>query len=583
MSEQHIVATLSNVEASGRPASSGSGSSVKSFTKDGAEHPKAASEASATGPLSAHDKTELGLKRTLKPRHMTFLAIGGAIGTGIFLSVGSSVATAGAGGALVAYLVVGLFCYGTVLTLGEMTALVPDSGAFATFGTRFVSPCLGFVMGWSYALQWCASIPSELIAASVILQFWTDALKTWQWSLIIIVPVFAFQLLGARAWGESEYYLTLIKVLLIVLFIIVGLLYDWGAVRGHPGPGLSNWNDGPFYSGLAGLAQSFTYAFYSFGGVELVALAAGEAIEPQKSIPRAIKATFARIVVFYVMTVLVIGLCVNRNDERLFTAYNDSDVAASPITIVFEKAGFGAAVHVVNAVLLSAVLSATNSCFFATSRMLVGLAHKGHAFKILGWTTKNGTPVAALLVTLGFSFISFLTSALGSGATFTWLINITGILALIQWMAIAAINLRFRYAFAKQGRPLSDLTFRVRLFPVLPVLVIVLGALQFAANAWAITTWGDTGRQLAIDYVGQFIGLAFWIVTGTGYFIYHKIKLPHQPLWIPWQEVDFDSGAVWPRGGGQLWKDEQAAAKREALQQHGRVGYVLRRIKEGIY
>ncbi|KAK4054483.1 hypothetical protein OIV83_000977 [Microbotryomycetes sp. JL201] len=568
------ISTMPNVHAlGGRPASTRSSSSVK---LSGGDHPKAAV-------LASHGKTELGLKRTLKPRHMTFLAIGGAIGTGIFLSVGSSVATAGAGGALIAYMVVGLFCYGTVLTLGEMTSLVPDSGAFATFGTRFVSPVLGFVMGWAYWLQWSASIPSEMIAASVILQFWTDKLKTWQWSLIIIVPVFLFQLLGARTWGESEYFLTLIKVLLIVVFILVGLIYDWGGVANHPGPGLANWNDGPFFSGLAGTAQSFTYAFYSFGGVELVALAAGEAADPQKSIPRAIKATFARIVIFYVLTVLVIGLCVNRKDERLFTAYNDSDVAASPITIVFQQAGFGAAVHVVNAVLLSAVLSATNSCFFASSRMLCALAHKGHAFKILGWTTKDGVPVPALLITLAFSCVSFLTSALGSGATFTWLINITGILALIQWMAIACINLRFRYAFSKQQRPLSDLPFRVWLFPILPVLVIILGCLQFAANAWAITTYGDTGKQLAIDYVGQFVGLCFWIVMGAGYVVYHKLKLRDQPLWVPWQQCDFESGAVWPRGGGQLWKDEQASTKREALQQHGRVGYTLRRVKDGLH
>ncbi|KAK4056678.1 hypothetical protein OIO90_002230 [Microbotryomycetes sp. JL221] len=530
LSQQPIVATLSR---DGRQGNSGSSlSSSSSDVKPAAQLAGAgldedkAITSEQTSELEG--RTELGLKRSLKSRHLTFVAIGGTIGTGIFLSVGSSVATAGAGGALVAYLVVGLFCLGVILTLGEMTALIPNSGAFATFGGRY--------------------------------------------------------LLGARAWGEAEYVLSLLKVLLIIVFIIVGLLLDWGAVHGKPAIGLSNWNDGPFYSGIAGLGQSFTYAFYSFGGVELVCLAAGEAKNPQKSVPRAIKATFARILIFYVMVVLVIGLCVNRNDERLFTAYSDSDVAASPITIVFELAGFGAAVHVVNAVLLSAVLSATNSCFFASSRMLVSLAHAGHAPKLLGWTTKSwAVPFPALVLTLAFSCLAFITAAVGSGATFTWLINVTGLLALLQWIAIAAISIRFRLAFAKQGRPLSDLPYRVPFFPVMPIIAIVLGVLMFVANAWAVTTWGDSGRQLAIDYVGTFLGLGFWVVMITGYVIYHKIYLKDQPLFVSTEKCDFETGAVWPRGGGQLWLDEQNAIKQESLRQHGRIGHILRRVKGSVY
>ncbi|ORY89404.1 amino acid permease/ SLC12A domain-containing protein [Leucosporidium creatinivorum] len=521
------------------------------------------------------------LPRSLKPRHLTFLAIGGTIGTGIFLSVGSSVATAGAGGALVSYIVVGLFCFGVVLTLGEMSALIPVSGAFSAFGTRFVSPALGFTLGWSYWLQWSFSIPSELIAASVILNYWTQALNTWQWSLVIIVPVFCFQMLGSKVWGESEFWLSLIKVILIVLFIIVGLIYDWGGVIGHPGPGLSNFNDNPFNGGFAGTASSFTYAFYSFGGVELVALAAGEAAQPHKSIPRAIKATFARITIFYVMTTLVIGLCINYQDPTLFSAYDDSDVSASPITTVFRLAGFGAAVHVVNAVLLTAVLSATNSCFYASSRMMLALAREGHAFKILGYTTKGGVPIPALVATLCISFCTFITSAVGSGQTFSWLLNITGILALVQWVAIALINWRFRWAFRKQGRDLSDLPFKAPLFPVLNILAVILGALMFAANGWAATTYDD--GQVAIDVVAVYIGLAYFLVLLVGYSIYHKITQPGVPLFVPWAECDFDTGAVWKRGGGALVWEEEKAAKEELKREKGNVGAVWSRVKESLY
>ncbi|GAA6058926.1 hypothetical protein JCM10212_002878 [Sporobolomyces blumeae] len=518
--------------------------------------------------------------RTLHSRHLVLVSIGGSIGTGIFFSLGSSVATAGAGGALVAYILVGAFCLGVVCTLGEMSAFIPTSGSFASYGTRFVSPALGFTLGWSYFIQWAFSIPSELIAASTILSYWTSALKTWEWSLIIILPVFLFQFLGTRAWGEAEFYLAYIKVILIVVFIIVGLIYDWGGVVGHPGPGLSNFHDNPFAGGFAGTAQAFTYAFYSFGGVELVTLAAGETANPQKAIPRAIRGTFVRILTFYVLTVLVIGLCVNYQDPTLFAA---SDVAASPITTVFRKAGFGAAVHVVNAVLLTAVLSATNSCFYASSRMLLALARQGDAPKVFTWVTKSGVPVPALLVTLGISFVSFLTAVWGSGATFNWLISLTGILALVTWLSIAVINMRFRLAFRRQRRSLDDLPFKAPVSPFLAISVIVLGVLMLAANGWAPTTYGDTPAELAKDELSVWIGLAFFVVLYAGYTIYHRVSRPTTPHFVPLADVDLVTGAVWGPGGGAEWKQDERDEKKRLKEEKGTKGYALWRIGKALW
>ncbi|GAA5831043.1 hypothetical protein JCM3766R1_006215 [Sporobolomyces carnicolor] len=520
--------------------------------------------------------------RTLKSRHLTLISIGGTIGTGIFFSLGSSVATAGAGGALVSYILVGLFCLGVVLTLGEMSAYIPTSGSFATYGSRFCSPALGFTLGWSYWLQWSFSIPSELIAASTILSYWTDALKTWEWSLIIIVPVFLFQFLGTRWWGEAEYVLAYIKVILIVVFIIVGLIYDWGGVINHPGPGLSNFNDNPFANGFAGTAQSFTYAFYSFGGVELVTLAAGETANPHKAIPRAIRGTFLRIVLFYILTCLVIGLCINYQDPSLFTAYDDSDVSASPITTVFKQAGFKAAVHVVNAVLLTAVLSATNSCFYASSRMLLALARQGDAPKVFSWVTPSGVPVPALLITLAISFFSFLTAVWGSGQAFTWLISVTGILALVTWLSIAIINMRFRLAFKRQARSLDDLPFKAPFSPFLAIGVILLGVLMLAANGWAPTTYGDSPSQLAKDEVAVWIGLAYFAVLYIGFSIHQRFtsKTPH---FVPLAEADLDTGAVWGPGGGREWREKEALEKQELKREKGTKGYFLHRVKEALW
>jgi len=474
------------------------------------------------------------------------IAIGGTIGTGIFLSAGSAIALAGPGSALLSYVVVGVFVYTVVITIGEMSAMYPVSGAFSTFGSRFVSPALGFTLGWNYWLQWSLSIPSELTAAAVILQFWAPQVQSWQWALVIIAPTFLMQLIHVRVYGESEYWFASIKVVMIVLFIVIGLIYDWGGIKGHPGPGLSNFQNGQaFIGGFANFAQTFVYAFYSFGGVELVAIAAGESAHPWKAVPNAVKATFFRIVLFYVLTILTIGLCINWQDPTLLRAASDSDVTASPLTVVFKRAGFGAGVHVINAVLLTAVLSATNSAFYGSSRMLLALAKAGQAPRVFGWVNKNGVPVPALLMSLAVSFLAFLTTIWGEGVVFTWLLNLTGISALLVWGSIGLISLRFRAAWRAQGRPLSDLPYVQPLFPLLPIGVVVLAVLMFIAEGYAAV---EEQPFSARNVVATYIGVVVYIVLYAGYAAYERFWLGRRPHLIPLLEVDLDTDASWKAG-----------------------------------
>ncbi|KAH9482106.1 Lysine-specific permease [Psilocybe cubensis] len=511
-------------------------------------------------------------QRGMQSRHLMMIAIGGTIGTGIFLSAGSAIALAGPGSALLSYFVVGLFVYTVVIALGEMSSMYPVSGAFSVFGARFVSPALGFTLGWNYWLQWSLSIPSELTAAAVILQYWTDALQPWHWAIVIIVPIFAIQLIHVRVYGESEYWFAMIKVVMIIFFIIVGLIFDWGGVKGHPGPGLSNFQNGQaFIGGFAAFAQTFVYAFYSFGGIELVAVAAGESAKPYKSVPRAIKATFFRIILFYILTILTIGLCINHADDTLLTAAFDSDVAASPITVVFVRAGFGAAAHVVNAVLLTAVLSATNSCFYASSRMLLSLARSGHAPRVFGWVNSRGVPVPALMMALAFACLTFLTTIWGEGVAFTWLLNITGISALLVWTSIGAISIRFRTAYKAQGRSLKDLPYRQPLYPLLPIGVIILGTLMFVAQGYAAVRQEPFEAR---NVVATYIGVALYIILYTGYTLYEKyvLRRPLSSHFVPLQEVDLDTDAVWAPGEGESIRAADRKARKERIQASDRPG-----------
>ncbi|KAI0328228.1 hypothetical protein GY45DRAFT_1255432 [Cubamyces sp. BRFM 1775] len=497
-------------------------------------------------------------KRAMKSRHLTMIAIGGTIGTGIFLSAGSAIATAGPASALFSYFIVGIFCYAVVISLGEMAAYIPVSGTFAVFGTRFFSPALGFTLGWNYWLQ------CELTAAAVILQFWDPRITAWEWALIIVTPIFAMQLIHVRVYGESEYWFAMIKVLMIIVFIFVGLIFDWGGVHGRPGPGLSNFRNGQaFVGGFSAFAQTFVYAFYSYGGVELVSLAAGESASPHKSVPRAIRATFFRIVIFYILTILTIGLNINYQDPTLLSSATSSNVAASPVTVVFQRAGFGAAAHVINAVLLTAVLSATNSCFYASSRMLLSMARAGHAPRIFGWVNGRGVPVPALLLSLAVSFVTFLTTIWGEGVVFTWLLDLTGISSLLVWGTIGVISLRFRAAWRAQGRSLEDLPYRQPFFPILPIATVILSILMFAAQGYSSVVQQPFSPQ---NIVATYIGLVVYIACYIGYWIYERFWLGQKTHMVPLHEVDLDTDAVWQPGGGALLRaqEQEAREKRDA-------------------
>lgn len=500
---------------------------------------------------SAENTTE----RAMQSRHLMMIAIGGTIGTGIFLSAGSAIALAGPGSALLSYFVVGMFVYSVVISLGEMSAMFPVSGAFSVFGSRFVSPALGFTLGWNYWFQWSLSIPSELTAAAIILQYWAPQVQAWEWALVIIVPVFLLQLIHVRVYGESEYWFALVKVLMIIVFIFAGLIYDWGGVKGHPGPGLSNFRNGQaFIGGFPNFAQTFVYAFYSFGGVELVAVAAGESVQPHKTVPRAVKATFLRIVLFYILTILTIGLCINWQDPTLLSAANNSDVTASPLTVVFQRAGFGAAAHVVNAVLLTAVLSATNSCFYASSRMLLSLARSGQAPRVFGWVTSRGVPVPALVMALAVSSVTFLTTIWGEGIVFTWLLNITGISALLVWGSIGLISLRFRAAYRAQGLSLLDLPYTQPFFPLLPAGVVVLALLMFIAEGYSAVKKQPFEAK---NVIATYIGVALYIVLYFGYTIYERFGRGVRQHFVPLLEVDLQTDAVWKPGEGAMIRDHE--------------------------
>ncbi|MBQ0131653.1 MAG: amino acid permease, partial [Comamonas sp.] len=361
------------------------------------------------------DSQATTLHRTLKARHMSMIAIGGSIGTGLFVASGATISQAGPGGALLAYCVIGLMVYFLMTSLGEMAAHLPVSGSFATYGARYVDEGFGFALGWNYWYNWAVTIAVDLVAAQLVMAYWFPDINGLLWSAIFLALMFGLNALSAKGFGESEFWFSAIKVVTVLVFIAIGLLMVFGIITGGSPDGvwgnIANFTtgDAPFAGGFAALIGVAMIVGFSFQGTELIGIAAGESENPAKNVPRAVRKVFWRILLFYVFAILIIGLLLPYTDPQLLR--NDlGDISVSPFTLVFERAGMLGAAAVMNAVVLTSVLSAGNSGMYASTRMLYALAQQNMAPKIFARVNARGVPMMALLATTVIAAMCFFTN-----------------------------------------------------------------------------------------------------------------------------------------------------------------------------
>jgi lysine-specific permease len=468
------------------------------------------------------------LQRKLMSRHLTMISLGGSIGTGLFLASGGAIHTAGPGGALLSYILIGIMVYFLMTSLAEMATYMPVSGTFSTYATKFVDPSLGFALGWNYWYNWAITIAAELAAATIIMKFWFPHSPSYFWSGIALVIMFLLNYLSVKGFGEAEYWFSIIKVATIIIFIIVGILMIFGIMGGHV-IGFKNFtiSDAPFHGGFMTMFGIFMAAGFSFQGTELLGVAAGETDNPRKNIPKAVRQVFWRILLFYVLAILVIGLLIPFTNENLAAG----DVTLSPFTLVFQKAGIAFAASVMNAIILTAVLSAGNSGMYASTRMLWDLAREGKAPKFLGQLNKHGVPVNSLIATTLVGTLAFLASFFGDGVVYTWLLNASGMSGFIAWLGIAICHYRFRKAYVAQGRDLSALPYQSKFYPFGPIFAFVLcGIVILGQNYTAFL--GDK-----IDWNGalvSYIGLPLFLLLWLGYKIVKKTKV------VPLDQCELD-------------------------------------------
>ncbi|MGE5628099.1 MAG: amino acid permease [Solirubrobacterales bacterium] len=474
--------------------------------------------------LAEKDMTsENELKRGLKARHLNMIAIGGAIGTGIFLALGATINQAGPGGALVAYISIGIMVYFLMTSLGEMATYMPVSGSFGTYASKFIDPALGFALGWNYWYNWAITVAAEMVAGALLMKFWFPDVPALLWSVIFLVLIVTLNFLSAKAYGESEFWFASIKVVTVIVFLIVGIATIFGVFGGHA-VGFSNFTVGeaPFVGGAKSIFMIFLIAGFSFQGTELVGIAAGESEDPEKNIPKAINSIFWRILIFYVGTIIVVGALI---------PYTEAGVDMSPFTMVFQKAGIAAAASLMNAVILTSVLSCGNSGMYASTRMLYAMAKEGKAPSWLGKVNSRGVPVNSLIATTVIASLCFLTGLYAETTVYVWLIAASGLAGFIAWLGIAICHYRFRKAYHVQNRDLKALKYVAKYFPAGPIIALVLCIIVILGQGVSYMSEGK------IDWNGMiaaYIGIPLFLGLWFGYKVKNKTKV------IPLEEVELD-------------------------------------------
>ena len=469
------------------------------------------------------------VQRNLKTRHVTMIALGGCIGTGLFMTSGSTISKAGPGGGLVAYIAMGLMVYFLMTSLGELATNLPVSGSFATYNARYVDPALGFAMGWNYWFNWAITVAVDISTAALLIQYWLPKSPGWIWSLLVLIVIFLINALTVSTFGETEYWLSIIKVTTVIIFLIIGFAMIFGIMNG-PAVGLKNftYKKAPFVGGIPAIINVFLIAGFSFQGTELIGVTAGESKDPKKAVPKAINDVFWRILLFYILSIFVIAALIPYTSPNLLSAAN-GNIAVSPFTLVFKRAGLAFAASFMNAVVLTSVLSSANSGAYASTRMLYSLAQDKYAPQIFAKTTKGGIPFYALLATILVSLLTFTTSIFGQ-KIYMWLVAASGLTGFIAWVGIALSHYRFRRAFIKQGHQLSELKYHAKLFPLGPIIALILCIIVIGGqNIEAFVKWD--WQQIGITYISVPLVLI----------LYFGYKWKHHTKIIPLDEIDVSS------------------------------------------
>jgi len=426
------------------------------------------------------------LKRGLKNRHIQLIALGGAVGTGLFLGSASVIQSAGPG-IILGYAIAGFIAFLIMRQLGEMVVAEPVAGSFSHFAYKYWGGFAGFASGWNYWVLYVLVAMAELTAVGKYIQFWYPEIPTWASAAVFFVLINAINLTNVKVFGEMEFWFAIIKVVAVVAMILFGGWLLFSDTAGPQATVRNLWEQGGFLPhGMTGLVMMMAIIMFSFGGLELVGITAAEADNPEISIPKATNQVIYRILIFYVGSLAVL---------LSLMPWTRVGPDTSPFVLIFHDLGDALVANALNVVILTAALSVYNSCVYCNSRMLFGLAQQGNAPKALMNVDKRGVPVASIMVSAATTALCVLINYLMPGEAFGLLMALVVSALVINWAMISLAHMKFRQAMRREG---IDTKFKALLYPVgnyicllfmAGILVIMAITPGMAISVWLIPVW----------------------------------------------------------------------------------------------
>lgn len=480
------------------------------------------------------------LHRKLESRHIQFIALGGSIGTGLFVGSAKTLSSGGPGSVMLAYIITSVLIVCTVFALGELAATLPVQGSFATYSVRFIDPSWGFAMGYIFYINWLVAYPNDATVATIVIRFWDkdEVVPRGVWIAIIALAMIAINFFGVKGYGEFEFVATLIKILGVIGFIICAIVIDVGGAPANQYLGARGWHTQPaFLNGFKGFCSVFITAAFAFSGTELVGLAAAETKNPRKYLPKACKQVLVRVILFYIVSLLMITLIVPANTPEL--TLNDGP-ARSPFVLAIQMGQIKALPQIFNAVILVSALSVGNAALYASSRMLQTLAEQGMAPKLFRYVDRRGRPTPALIASLLFGLIAFLVYYTDGGTVFNWLSSIAGLSAVFTWGSVCFVHIRFRRAWLAQGFTTKMMPWASPLGIYGSIVGFVLNVLVICASfyygAFPIGEGTMTSQERASNFFESMLSLVIVIVLFLGH------KLVTRSRFVRFNEIDVLSG-----------------------------------------
>jgi len=432
------------------------------------------------------------LQRGLLPRHVQFIALAGMIGTGIFKGSSDTLNMAGPS-VVVAYLIGGLLLFIVMAALGEMATVYPNFNVQNLIHKAFgFQP--SFIVGWLYWINWLIVTIVELLAAGSFLQFWFPSIPLWLLSVLCAAVIVGINLFQVKHYGEMEFWFASIKIITLIAFIILGALILLNVFPNTTTASVSNYtaHGGFFPNGMSGMLSAFLVVMFSYGGAELIGVAVTETKDSEKVIPKIIKGTVIRVILFYVLPILIICGII---------PWNEVSSSESPFVQVFSLSGIPGAAHVMNFVLLTAVLSAANSGIYATSRTLFAMAQSGEAPKAFSFISKKGIPLNGIILTTSFILVGVFLAYLTPDQVISYLMTIPGFTVISIWISICLAQLKLRKQYAELP------AFQVKWFPYTTIFAAI--ALTGIFIAFIFNPQNIVGSIVCISVLTVLIILSF--------------------------------------------------------------------------